>query len=486
MVKTIIVWFRKDLRLHDNVALYEAAKEGHVIPVYIHAPEEEQQGMGSAESWWLHNSLKALQLELSTYQVPLILKKGTSLEILQKLLEETGADAVYFNKRYEPKLAVRDQQITDMLRNQEVVVHSFHSHLLFEPGTIKNKQGDVYKVFTPFWKQARQQAVEQPVPRPGKITTKIPSDCIVGELDELELLSGHPWSDKFNRYWCPGEKGAKNKWQDFLLDAIERYDDRRDLPAVEGVSKLSPHLAWGEISPRSIWYQSKERLDELSNEEGMGDRYQHIEAYLRQVVWRDFAYHQLVTYPHVINQPLKEEFASFPWLEDAQSFDRWKHGKTGYPLVDAGMRELWETGWMHNRIRMVAASFLVKHLLIHWLDGVAWFRDTLVDHDLANNTMGWQWVAGSGYDASPYFRIFNPILQGEKFDPDGEYIRKWVPELAGLPTKYIFAPWTAPKNVLLKEGIKLGQTYPERIVDHKVGRERALAAYYLMKEKNNQ
>ncbi|WP_117168199.1 cryptochrome/photolyase family protein [Paraliobacillus sediminis] len=483
--KTVIVWFRKDLRLQDNLALYEATKENNVILVYIHAPDEEDMGMGSAELWWLHHSLKALQEELQNYHVPLILRKGSSQEVLQQIIKETNAAALYFTKRYEPQISERDQQISNLLTKQGIDVQSFHSNLLFTPGTVRNKQGNVYKVFTPFWKQARQQVVEKPVPKPKHITSKLPSDFAVGQLDELGLLSAYPWSDKFNRYWNPGEKGAYTKWRDFSQDAIEHYDDQRDIPSKEGVSKLSPHLAWGEISTRSMWYQSKEKLDLVSNEEGEGDRYKQIESYLRQVVWRDFAYHQLVSYPHVINQPLKDAFRAFPWLKNTEALERWKSGMTGYPLIDAGMRELWETGWMHNRIRMITASFLVKHLLIHWLEGAAWFRDTLVDHDLANNTMGWQWVAGSGYDASPYFRVFNPILQGEKFDKDGDYVRKWVPEIADLPNKYIFSPWTAPEKVLTQLGIKLGQTYPDRIVDHKAARERALMAYYEMKEIKN-
>ncbi|WP_112182413.1 cryptochrome/photolyase family protein [Paraliobacillus zengyii] len=481
--KTMIVWFRKDLRLQDNMALYEAAKEDNVILVYIHAPDEEDMGMGSAESWWLHHSLKALQQELKTYHVPLILRKGPTQETLQRIIEETQADGIFFTKRYEPQISERDQQISNVLAEQGISVQTFHSNLLFTPGTVRNKQDNVYKVFTPFLKQARQQIVEKPVPKPKRINSKLPSDFVVGELEELGLLSDYPWSDKFNHYWTPGENGAYTKWKDFLLDAIEQYDDQRDIPSKEGVSKLSPHLAWGEISPRSIWYQSKEKLDMVSKEEG--DRYKQIESYLRQVVWRDFAYHQLVSYPYVINQPLKDEFKAFPWLKNTEALDRWKSGMTGYPLIDAGMRELWETGWMHNRIRMITASFLVKHLLIHWLEGAAWFRDTLIDHDLANNTMGWQWVAGSGYDASPYFRVFNPILQGEKFDKDGEYVRKWIPEIADLPNKYIFSPWTAPEKVLTQLGIKLGQTYPEHIVDHKAARERALVAYYEMKEINS-
>ncbi|GGM27638.1 deoxyribodipyrimidine photo-lyase [Paraliobacillus quinghaiensis] len=481
--KTIIMWFRNDLRLHDNPALYEAAKQGDVLPVFIDTSEESIQGIGSAESWWLHHSLEALKRSMKDYQTPLVIRKGRSEEVLQRLIKEVNADAVYFNHSYEPGVYERDQQIINTLNNQGIIARTFHANVLFVPGTVKNKQGNVYKVFTSFWKQVRQQKVERPVPAPEKITMKLPEDFSIGNVSMLNLIPDQQWPEKFHAYWNPGEKGAKERWQDFLLDAIEFYDSKRDMPALEGVSGLSPHLSWGEISPRVIWNQSKEKLDEVSYEKGLGDRYQQIESYLRQIVWRDFAYHQLVAYPHVLTQPLKEEFKSFPWLENVEGLERWKRGKTGYPLVDAGMRELWETGWMHNRIRMITASFLVKHLLIHWLEGANWFRETLVDHDIANNIMGWQWVAGSGFDSSPYFRVFNPILQGEKFDPTGDYVRKWVPEIASLPTKFIFAPWTAPESVLQEHGITLGETYPERIVDHKAGRERALAAYYEMKEK---
>ncbi|WP_211318466.1 cryptochrome/photolyase family protein [Paraliobacillus ryukyuensis] len=476
-----IVWFRKDLRLHDNRAFIAAARRGEVVPVFIFAPEEEDVPVGAASKWWLHHSLQALSEQLASHGIPLLLRKGTSKEILTDLLAETNADAVYFNTRYEPAIRRRDSNLIDYLKAKEIDVQTYTSELLFEPGSITNKQGEIYKIFTPFWKQARTQYVAASQAIPPTLTSGVPDQVSVGKLQDLTLLPNYLWYKKLNAYWRPGEQHALEKWQDFLNTTIMYYDDERDYPAKDGVSGLSPYLAWGEISPRMMWHDISELLayQDINQEQ---EAYGQVEAFLRQIVWRDFAYHQLVSFPQVINQPLKPEFKAFQWLEDEQALTRWQKGLTGYPVVDAGMRELWETGWMHNRIRMVTASFLIKHLLIHWKEGAAWFRDTLVDHDVANNIMGWQWVAGSGYDASPFFRIFNPVTQGDKFDAAGDYVRKWVPELASLPTKYLFAPWTAPKEVLAEAGIVLGETYPNKIVDHKAARERALATYHEMKE----
>ncbi|WP_182201428.1 cryptochrome/photolyase family protein [Paraliobacillus salinarum] len=476
--KKIIVWFRKDLRLFDNLAFTYAANEGNVIPVYI-LSDEEDRAIGAASKWWLHHSLAHIKEKLARFDVPLIIKKGSHVKVLGELIDETNASAIYFNSCYDRIGRVAEEKVLNQLK-ETVTIERFESELLFTPGSVMNQKNEPYKIFTPFWKQARKQHVASPTHLPKRIKSGVAIDYDIGEVNDLDLLPQHPWATKLHNYWTPGEQQAIDRWNDFHDEDIMSYDKERDFPAKDRVSRLSPHLAWGEISPRFIWHDIQKKLIQLDSREQQ-ESHEQLESFARQLVWRDFAYHQLVTFPHVEDEPLKEEFKYFTWKKDQDHFDRWKYAKTGYPIVDAGLRELWETGWMHNRVRMITASFLIKHLLIHWKEGANWFRNTLVDHDSANNIMGWQWVAGSGYDASPYFRIFNPITQGEKFDPHGHYVRRWVPEIADLPTKYLFSPWTAPAEVLEEAGIELGQTYPEPIVDHKASRERALAAYQDMK-----
>ncbi|RXT07977.1 deoxyribodipyrimidine photo-lyase [Ammoniphilus sp. CFH 90114] len=467
--KTTIVWFRRDLRIHDNPALWEAVQRGVVLPVFIWEDCMSEQ----ATSWWLHQSLAQLEQTLQKLGSRLILRQGSSLVVLKEILRETNADALYFTQRYEPTISDEDKQIKQALR-EYVEVRSFHAHLLFEPNSILTQQQQPYKVFTPFWKQSRRRDVTVPLPSPGKIPT-FQGNVETVSLEELGLLPKVKWYNKFSSYWTPGENGAMLRWKEFAEGRLDGYSTKRDFPFSSHASGLSPHLAWGELSPRWIWHNLKEISDISENQE-------HVEAFLRQLVWRDFAYCQLQYFPRITNSPLRAEFLSFPWEEDEEAFKQWKQGQTGYPFVDAGMRELWETGWMHNRVRMIASSFLVKHLLIPWKKGANWFEETLLDMDIANNTMGWQWVAGCGFDASPYFRVFNPITQGEKFDRNGDYIRRWVPELEGLPSEYIHRPWTAPQQVLQAAGIELGNTYPLPIIDHLYARERALNAYQMIKK----
>lgn len=468
---TTIVWFRKDLRIHDNLALFEASKHGAVLPVFIWSPEEEvYDRFAQASQWWLHHSLKSLANQLQQMGLSLILRKGSSLSILKEIIKESNADALYFNERYEPSIRSRDKEITNVLATDHVEVKTFHSQTLFEPLTIKNKDQQPYKVYTPFWKQCLKMNVPLPLPKPSaSVAPKEHLDTL--SLEDLALLPTHPWHQKHMPYWTPGESGAIEQLQTFINDGISQYKTNRDFPSKRNTSFLSPHLAWGEISPKMIWHSL---LNSKPDDED-------VEAFLRQLVWREFSYDQLLQMPHSVNRPIRSEFNAFPLQEDEHLFTCWKKGMTGYPIVDAGMRQLWETGWMHNRVRMIIASFLVKHLFIPWTKGADWFTQTLVDFDVANNTMGWQWVAGCGIDAAPYFRIFNPILQGEKFDKDGEYIRKWVPELAALPTKYLFAPWKAPQHILRESGIELGVTYPFPLIDHQFARERALHAYHSIK-----
>lgn len=470
-----IVWFRKDLRLHDNPALYEATSKGEIIPVFI--LDESTTVEQEASKWWLHHSLLALQTALTTYGVPLILKVGDALDVLVEIIEDTGATAIYFNKCYEPVQQKIDSQLFDELKMLGIHVESFHAHLLYEQESILNQQGKPYKVFTPFWKRTLSETISRPLLTPKKIQklTKSTSSLVI---EDLQLLSTFPWHQKFERYWNPGEAGAIAKWKQFTNRDLIQYKNGRDFPYLEAISKLSPHLAWGEISSKAIWYSAENSLRTSVDETNLEDQ---VEAFKRQLVWRDFGYQQLVHFPQITTKPLRELFEAFPWEKDEIALERWKTGTTGYPFVDAGMRELWETGFIHNRVRMVVASFLVKHLLVDWRHGAKWFEQTLVDFDLANNSMGWQWISGTGLDSAPYFRIFNPITQSEKFDGNGDYIRKWVPELASLPTPFIHRPWGAPVQILLEAKVSLGKSYPERIIDHDYARKRALAGYEMIK-----
>ncbi len=465
---SVIVWFRRDLRLSDNPALAKARESGAaVVPLYIH--DEAGEGDwpdGGASRWWLHRSLTALQSSLREMGSRLILAEGASQKVLLELCQRLSVSEVYWNRRYEPAVVQRDTAIKKALAAAGVQARSFNGSLLQSPLKIVNKSGLPFKVFTPFWKHIRNLDTRALRNKPQSLhpPAKWPTSLAV---DSLQLLPKLDWDAGFHAEWKPGEEGAKAVLASFKRTRATRYPETRDQPAIDGVSKLSPHLHFGEISPLQIWRS-------LSLEEH--------EPYLRQLGWREFSHHLLYHFPDTPSEPLRPEFRSFPWKRDEPLLRAWQKGRTGFPIVDAGMRQLWATGWMHNRVRMIAASLLVKHLLQPWQEGAAWFWDTLVDADLANNTMGWQWVAGCGADAAPYFRIFNPITQGQRFDPTGAYTRKWVPELRDLPDEYLFEPWEAPPLVLQEAGVTLGRSYPEPIVSHKRGREAALEAYRKLKD----
>jgi deoxyribodipyrimidine photo-lyase len=461
-----LIWFRQDLRLTDNAALIAAARRGgSVIALYI--LDDQTPGawrIGGAARWWLHHSLTALQARLKDCGVQLILRRGKAETLLPGVTEEVGAGAVFWNRCYEPLAIARDEAIEAALTGTDISVETFGCSLLAEPWTVKTKSGTPFKVFTPFWSALK---IQMPPPRPQKAPaiqqhhTRIDSD----DLKDWKLLPGKPdWAKGFNADWTPGEAGAQTHLDNFLKEGLDDYGTGRNLPGIEGVSRLSPHLHWGEISVRQLWHAADAHGGHKA------------EAYLRELGWRDFAHHLLWQFPDLPEKPFAARFADFPWKADAKSLKAWQRGMTGYPYIDAGMRQLWTIGWMHNRVRMAVASFLVKHLLIHWRDGEDWFWDTLVDADLPANAMNWQWVAGSGADAAPYFRIFNPVTQGEQFDTDGAYVRRWVPEVAKLPDKYLHSPWTAPAEILGNAGVELGGTYPHPIVDHAKARARALAA----------
>lgn len=473
-----LVWLRRDLRLHDNSALSEACESGRpVIPVYIHAPEEEAPWQpGGASEWWRHCSLESLIKDLHKHRSRLIIRRGPSLETLRELVRVTNASAVYWNRMYMPATIERDKKIKQALSDDGIDVKSFAGALLFEPEYVRNKSGEPFKVYTPFWKHV-SSIDDPPTPLPVPSCRKPGSWPDSLELEKLELLPKIDWAAGLRESWKPGETGAHERLEEFMCGTMAGYDKERDLPYKVGTSRLSPHLHFGEITPRTIWHQVKRH----AMKHHIGNK-NSVRRYLMEVVWREFSHHLLYHFPHTTDEPLRPEFNHFPWATDSDKLRAWQRGQTGYPIVDAGMRELWHTGWMHNRVRMVVASFLVKHLRINWTEGARWFWDTLVDADLANNTMGWQWSAGCGADAAPYFRVFNPILQGEKFDPDGEYTRRWVPELAQLPRKYLHKPWEAPTSVLADAGVDLGGDYPEPIVEHQEARQRALAAFEKIKK----
>ncbi len=470
-----IVWVRHDLRLEDNPALRAACRHGGpVVPVFVWAPEEEGAWPpGSASRWWLHQSLLQLSAAFSAAGTELIIRQGPSLAELERVAKATGADAGFWNRRYEPACIARDRQVEEALSKAGLQIETFNAALLHEPSAIQNKAGRPFQVFTPFWNACLASAEPaEPLPAPRKLSapTRRPPSL---PLASLELEPRLNWAAGLRAAWHPGSAGANAELQRFLRDGLLTYAEGRDRPGVVGTSRLSPHLHFGEISPRQVRRAVKHFAESRSIPPAVWRRWQ----FLTELGWREFAHHLLFHFPHTPEQPLRPEFARFPWRQDAAWLRAWQRGQTGYPFVDAGMRELWTTGWMHNRVRMVVASFLVKNLLLPWQEGARWFWDTLVDADLANNTLGWQWTAGCGADAAPFFRIFNPVSQGEKFDPEGNYVRRWVPELARLPGSWIHHPWQAPPATLADAGVELGRTYPRAMVSHLVSREVALEAY---------
>ncbi len=478
MNETSLLWFRHDLRLADNPALLAAVgRGGPVIPVFIWAPEEEGNWPpGAASRWWLHQSLARLDASLRQRGSRLILRRGPTLETIRQLLQETGATAVFWNRRYEPVIIDRDRRVKAALKQDGIIAESSNGSLLFEPWTVQTLQGQPYRVFTPFWKTClAQPGPGIPEPAPGRI------DCPrrwpgTFEPGELRLLPTVDWAAGLRESWNPGETGALEKLAQFSDRRLFEYPTGRDRPDRPLTSRLSPHLHFGEISVRQVWFAVRDGIHIAGKDMEAGS------CYLRELGWREFAYHLLFHFPDTPEQPLQKHFAGFPWKEDPETLRAWQRGRTGYPIVDAGMRELWHTGWMHNRVRMVTASFLVKDLLIPWQAGARWFWDTLVDADLANNTLGWQWTAGCGADAAPFFRIFNPVSQGQKFDPRGDYVRYHVPELAGLPDEWIHEPGRAAEHILARAGIKLESTYPRPIIDHGLARARALEALRQIKK----
>jgi deoxyribodipyrimidine photo-lyase len=478
--KTAIVWFRRDLRLADNPALSAALdRSDRVVPIYIHSPDEELPWQpGGASRWWLHHALSALADDLAGAGSRLIVAAGESLPTLRRLIRATGAAECHWNRLYEPATVARDTALKQALRDDGVRCESHNAAMLFEPWTVKTGAGEPYRVFSPYWRRCVPGLAEipQPLSAPAALPA-VPDELASLPIESLGLLPRIRWDQGLADTWRPGAAGAAERLERFLGRAMAGYGDGRERPAEPGTSRLSPHLHWGEIGPRQI-LAAVRNAGGSATEGGAGH-------FVRELGWREFSMQMLFHFAHTPTAPLDPKFADFPWRTDGADalLAAWQRGRTGIPIVDAGMRELWHTGWMHNRVRMIVASLLTKNLRLPWQAGARWFWDTLVDADLASNTQGWQWAAGSGADAAPYFRIFNPVLQGQRFDAAGAYVRRWCPELAALPDKLIHQPWTAKPAVLDALGIRLGHDYPAPAVDLKQSRDAALAAFQQLKQR---
>ena len=475
--KKAIHWFRQDLRLHDNPSLNAALKSGSLLPIYILDDINPGEfSMGEASRWWLHHSLKSLNESLNGN---LLIFKGDPKKIFQELLQEHEIHSVFWNRCYEPWRIERDKEIKKELENKNVKVESHCGSLLWEPWNISKDDGTPYRVFTPFYKKGCLNSDEPRIPIQAPSLDNLNGGISLDKIDNLGLLPKFQWHTDFEDIWSPGEKGADESLDRFLENGLFNYKEGRNFPSQEFVSRLSPHLHFGEISPNEVWYRAKTKETISGIEKSLA----HFHS---ELGWREFSYYLLYHFPDLPKVNFQKKFDIFPWKKNQKLLELWQKGQTGYPIVDAGMRELWQTGYMHNRLRMIVGSFLVKNLLIDWREGEKWFWDCLVDADLASNSASWQWVAGSGADAAPYFRIFNPITQGLKFDQEGEYTKRYVPELKNMPTKYLFSPWEAPQEVLESAGIVLGKDYPEPIVDLKISREVALEAFASTKKEINE
>ncbi len=463
-----LVWFRYDLRIEDNVALTQAIKESdQILCVYIFDTTTSYQWMpGEAQQWWIKKSLSVLENNLKKRGASLTIKYGNPETILKTLVKDIGAKKIYWNTVYEPSLMARDKKIKLAFEKDNVDVIESEGYLLTDPEMLKNKSGGNYKVYTPYWRECRRIIhLRALYTVPKKI------NAIKLQSEKIKIDNKVDYSE----YWQPGEEGAHEKLREFLSEGLNDYSTLRDIPSAYATSRLSPHLHFGEISPMQVWssiedYSASHKINQNS-----------VDTFLSQLGWREFSYYLLYHFPNLPSQNLRPEFDNFKWEYDKTLLNKWQKGQTGYPIIDAGMRELLATGTMHNRVRMLSASFLIKDLLIHWTEGEAWFWDHLLDADLANNAASWQWVAGSGSDAAPYFRIFNPILQANKFDPHGEYIKKWIPELKNVPVEYIADPSSAPDKILQHAGVVLGKNYPKRIIEHGFARKRALDNYKLIR-----
>ena len=464
MPETRILWFRQDLRLADNPALVAALADGaRILPIYI-LDDSQAWPIGGAGRWWLHHSLAALAVGLGRQGATLVLRRGDPAQILPALATEIGATAIHAGIAHEPAWRAADAAVAAALPHA-TRLHLHRTATLIDPDRIRSQTNTIYGMYTPFARAV--EALGEP-PDPLAAPASIPATTAASDrLEDWHLLPTRPdWAGGLRALWTPGDLAAETRLKLFVTAAVSRYGTGRNLPGEDGTSMLSAHLHWGELSPRTVWHASRTETDTPDHH-----------TYRRELIWRDFSAYLLWHHPSLPEAPLRPAFGKLPFRKDPSELAAWHDGRTGVPIVDAGMRQLWQTGWMHNRVRMIAASFLVKHLLISWQEGEAWFWDTLVDADLASNAASWQWIAGTGIDSQPFFRVFNPVTQGQKFDGDGAYVRRFVPELAALPDRYLHAPWTAPRQELSRANVVLGKTYPEPLIDLAAGRDRALDAY---------
>lgn len=460
---TSLVWLRNDLRLSDNPALVGACRSGgRVVALYVHENDKGLRVPGGAARWWLHHSLEALGAALAKTGIALLVRSGGAQAAVEKVIADEGVGSVHWNRRYAPGEREIDQALKSHLRDRGLTVTSYPGNLLAEPWTIATGQGKPYSVFSPYWKTLRDCRIDAPLAAPDAVGDKLAAKGWDGDY------TAPHWAAKFDGQWQIGESAAQQALHDFLDDRLEDYPEGRDFPGRDVTSRLSPHLRFGEISARQVWYAALARIEAEPEVKPAADKF------LSELAWRDFSYHQLYHRRDIATVPMQEKYGGMRWHADGPAETAWQKGQTGIPIIDAGMRELWQTGYMHNRVRMLVASFLTKNLLVDWRHGERWFWDCLVDADVANNPASWQWVAGCGLDAAPYFRIFNPVTQGERFDEAGLYVRQWVPELAQMPDKWLHDPASAPEDVLRKAGVTLGKTYPQPLIDLKSSRQRAL------------
>ena len=464
-----VMWFRQDLRLADNPALTNALEDGKTLPIFILDNFNSKEHVnGAASKWWLHHSLIKLNKSLKN---KLCFFTGNPIDILDEIHKQFEISNIFWSRCYEPWRIKRDKKIKKHFNDQNVNVNTFNGSLLWEPWNIAKKDGTPYKVFTPYYRKGclNSDKPRMPLPAPN-LSNLISIDNHDLKIEDLELMPKHNWYNKMISLWSPGEEGALNKIEEFISNGLNNYKEGRNFPSNQNVSQLSPHLHFGEVSPNQVWYRAKTKEGKLGIKKD-------LDHFLSELGWREFSFNLLYHFPFLPKENLQKKFDNFPWDNDKDKLKKWQKGLTGYPIVDAGMQELWQTGYMHNRLRMVVGSFLVKNLLLHWHHGERWFWDCLIDADLASNSAGWQWIAGSGADAAPYFRIFNPITQGQKFDPDGKYTRKYLPVLNDMPDKFLFNPWEAPEDVLRSAGVKLGENYPLPIVEIGSSRQKALEAF---------
>ena len=464
-----VMWFRQDLRLADNPALTNALEDGKTLPIFILDNVNSKEHVnGAASKWWLHHSLIKLNKSLKN---KLCFFTGNPIDILDEIHKQFEISNIFWSRCYEPWRIKRDKKIKKYFSDQNVNVNTFNGSLLWEPWNIAKKDGTPYKVFTPYYRKGclNSDKPRMPLPAPN-LSNLISIDNHDLKIEDLELMPKHNWYNKMISLWSPGEEGAHSKIEEFISNGLNNYKEGRNFPSNQNVSQLSPHLHFGEVSPNQVWYRAKTKEGKLGIKKD-------LDHFLSELGWREFSFNLLYHFPFLPKENLQKKFDNFPWDNDKDKLKKWQKGLTGYPIVDAGMQELWQTGYMHNRLRMVVGSFLVKNLLLHWHHGERWFWDCLIDADLASNSAGWQWIAGSGADAAPYFRIFNPITQGQKFDPDGKYTRKYLPVLNDMPDKFLFNPWEAPEDVLRSAGVKLGENYPLPIVEIGSSRQKALEAF---------